>query len=374
MSKKLIIIASSIIGVLILLLLVLWIMSLFSHKYYTYEEVEAKMIEATKTFYNKNPEILPVNDGRSTLSYNTLVENEVIKPLNELLRDGDSCTAEIGVVKNENNYTYIPKLVCSDKYATIELAEHIINNNEVVTQGSGLYSDNQGGYYFRGKIDNNYLTIGSFKKEGSKDPIGILWQIISIDKDGSIKIRALYPAARTVFDNRYNETQGQKIGYNDFEMSVLKEKLKELETNEEFLTNDQKAYFLKSKLCIGKRTDTDTSKDGSTECSTLSQDDYLFGLLYPYEYMRASLDNNCKNMFSPSCQNFNLLSGDGFGNNWTLIASPINNFEVYSFDGVEYSISKADKERSLFVTAKLNPYTIFKSGDGTRENPYKLTN
>ena len=374
MSKKLIIIASAIIGVLVLLLLVLWIMSLFSHKYYTYEQVEAKMVEATEKFYKNNPEILPVNDGRSTLSYNTLVENEFIKPLNELLRDGDSCTAEMGIIKNENDYTYIPKLVCSDKYATIELADHIINNNGVVTEGSGLYSDGQGGYYFKGKIDNNYITLGSFKKEGSKDPIGILWQIISIDKDGSIKVRALYPAGKTSFDNRYNETQGKKTGYNDFEMSVLKERLKELEKGEEFLTNDQKAYLMKSKLCIGKRTDTDTSKDGSTECSTLTQDDYLFGLLYPYEFVRGSLDNNCKNMFSPSCQNFNLLSGDGFGNNWTTIASPTNDYEVYSFDGITYSLAKAEKERSLFVTAKLIPYTIFKSGDGTRENPYKLTN
>lgn len=374
MSKKLIIIASAIIGVLILLLLVLWIMSLFSHKYYTYEQVEAKMVEATEKFYKNNPEILPVNDGRSTLSYNTLVENEFIKPLNELLRDGDSCTAEMGIIKNENEYTYIPKLVCSDKYATIELADHIINNNEVVTEGSGLYSDGQGGYYFKGKIDNNYVTLGSFKREGSKDLIGILWQIISIDKDGSIKVRALYPAGKTKFDNRYNETQGKKIGYNDFEMSLLKEKLKEIEKGEEFLTNDQKAYLMKSKLCIGKRSDTDTSKDGSTECSTLTQDDYLFGLLYPYEYMRGSLDNNCKNMFSQSCQNYNFLSGEGFGSNWTTIASPTSNYEVYQFDGETYSIERTEKERSLFVTAKLIPYTIFKSGDGTRDNPYKLIN
>lgn len=374
MSKKLIIIASAIIGVLVLLLLVLWIMSLFSHKYYTYEQVEAKMVEATEKFYKNNPEILPVNDGRSTLSYNTLVENEFIKPLNELLRDGDSCTAEMGIIKNENEYTYIPKLVCSDKYATIELADHIINNNEVVTEGSGLYSDGQGGYYYKGKIDNNYVTLGSFKREGSKDLIGILWQIISIDKDGSIKVRALYPAGKAKFDNRYNETQGKKIGYNDFEMSLLKEKLKEIEKGEEFLTNDQKAYLMKSKLCIGKRSDTDTSKDGSTECSTLTQDDYLFGLLYPYEYMRGSLDNNCKNMFSQSCQNYNFLSGEGFGSNWTTIASPTSNYEVYQFDGETYSIERTEKERSLFVTAKLIPYTIFKSGDGTRDNPYKLIN
>ena len=67
MSKKtVVIIASTFIGLLILLIFVLWILSITKHKYYTYQEVEQKLIEAAKTFYKENPEILPVNDGRST--------------------------------------------------------------------------------------------------------------------------------------------------------------------------------------------------------------------------------------------------------------------------------------------------------------------
>ena len=163
MSKKtVIIIASSFIGVLVLLLLVLWIMTLINKRQYTYEEVENKMYDATVKYYKENPQDLPSNEGKSILSYNTLVEKEYIEPLKDLLKDGESCSAEVDVYKDELNYTYIPKLSCSDKYTTIELAEHIKKTTEVVPSGSGLYSDNNGGYYYKGKISNNYITVGSF--------------------------------------------------------------------------------------------------------------------------------------------------------------------------------------------------------------------
>lgn len=373
MSKnKIIIIASSIIGLLVLLLIVLWLMSMFSHKYYTYEEVEEKMIAATDAFYKKNPQILPVENGRSVLSYNTLVENDCIKPLNELLKDGDSCTAEMGIIKNENDYTYIPKLVCSDKYSTIELAQHIISTHEVVTSGSGLYSDGQGGYYFRGKVTDNYIALGTYSTKSGKEINDILWQIISIDKDGKIKMKSLYSPSKVIYDNRYNETEHKNIGYNDFEMSLLKDSLKKLETDETFLTNEQRSKLVKTKLCLGKRKLDNTSRDGSVECSILSQDEYTFGLIYPYEYIRASIDENCKTMTSRSCQNYNLLTNKNGYVEWTTLPNPENNYGVYTFDGIGFEPEFANKSNYLFVTAYLNSYTIFKSGDGSFENPYKL--
>ena len=371
-KRKIYIIAGAIIGFLILILIILWLISLFNHKYYTYEEVEAKMYEATDIFYKKNPQILPVNDGKSTLSYNTLVENNCIKPLNELLKDGDSCDAYVEVIKEGTNYSYIPKLTCSDKYNTIELTSHILKNHDLVTEGSGLYSDGQGGYYFKGKITDNYVTLGTFKTVGSKTVTNTLWQIISIDKDNRIKIRSLHSAGETMYDTRYNEFKQQNIGYNDFEMSLLKDKLKEIENNESFLTNAEKSKLTKSKLCLSTRSTLDKSKDGSTECSVLSNDEYLFGLMYPYEYMRASLDENCVTMLSRSCQNYNFLSGSGFYDSWILTPYKDNNYQIYAFDGISFSENSCNLQKALYVTSYLSPYTMFKSGDGTRENPFKL--
>ena len=372
-KKRLIIVGSTIIGLLVLLLIVLWIISIFNHRYNTYEQVEEKMVEATKVYYKKNPQQLPTSDGKSTLSYNTLVENELIQPLNKLLKDGDSCTAEINVIKNEHDYVYIPKLACSDKYVTIELISQVLKNHEVVTEGSGLYSDGQGGYYFRGKVDDNYVALGTFQpSQSKKERISILWQIMEITADNKIKIRALHSAGNTVFDNRFNEGQKKKTGYNDFEMSIMKDTLKSYEENESFLTNSEKSLLEKSKLCLGKRSLENTSTDGSVECAVQSNDEYLFGLMYPYEYIRASIDENCKNMTSRSCQNYNLLSGSGFYTNWTTIPVPNSDFETYIFDGITYEIAKSSTKEGMYFTSYLNPYVIFKSGDGTRDNPYRL--
>lgn len=372
MSKKtVVIIASTFIGLLVLLLLGLWLMSTLNHKYYTYEEVEQKMIKATEAFYKNHPEILPVNDGKSTLQYSTLVENKLIDPLKDLLKDGDSCSAEIIVIKNENDYTYIPKLSCSDKYSSIEFVSQFIKNHEVVSEGSGLYSDNNGGYYFRGKVDNNYVKLGqiAISKKESKD---LIFRIISIDSNGSVRLRSESPLEDGVpFDTRYNETREYNDGYNDYETSTLKDYLIKLENNDKVLPAKIRSKLIKSNICVGSRSLTDESKDGSTECSKLSENLVLFDLLSPYEYIRASLDENCKNLTDRSCQNFNYLSGNG-KRSWTLIANQSNNYQVYSFNGYNFQSSTADSDKHLYLVVKLSPYVMFKSGDGTINNPYTL--
>ena len=214
--------------------------------------------------------------------------------------------------------------------------------------------------------------MGSFRVVGSKEKTNTLWQIISIDKDNRIKMRTLHSAGEIKFDDRYNNNERQNVGYNDFEMSLLKDKLKSLETTEDYLTNAEKSKLVKSKLCIGTRTMKDKSKDGSAECSVLSQDEYLFGLMYPYEYLRASLDENCLSMESRSCQNYNYLSGNDFYTHWVLTPYKNNNYQVYAFDGIDFEPKNCNTINGLYITTYLSPYTMFRSGDGTRENPYRL--
>ena len=94
--------------------------------------------------------------------------------------------------------------------------------------------------------------------------------------------------------------------------------------------------------------------------------------MYPYEYMRASLDENCVTMLSRSCQNYNFLSGSGFYDSWILTPYKDNNYQIYAFDGISFSENSCNLQKALYVTSYLSPYTMFKSGDGTRENPFKL--
>ena len=372
MNKKTVIIAGcSIIGVLIVLIVIVWLLTIFKTHYFTYEEVETKMVDATKAFYKSNPEILPVDDGKTVLPYSTLESNGFIKPLNELLKDGDTCSAEMNVIKSGDDYSYIPKLTCSDKYITRLLYEQILNDHSVITEGSGLYQAEDGTYYFKGKITNNYIALGT--TGSGKNKKDILWQIMSIDPEGNIRIRSTERIGdKTEYDNRYNVDRETNTGYNDFEMSLLKDFLIALEKDDEFLTSDERSKLIKTNLCIGKRTQTDTTKDGSTECATKTVEAMMFSSLTPYEYMRASLDENCKSTMDKSCPNFNFLSYEGTLANWTLTGLAENSYQTYVFNGEDFVIYNARSRNYVYPVATVSSYTPYKSGNGTKETPYRL--
>ena len=50
-KKTLIIIGSSIIGLIVCLLIVVWLISIIKPHYYSYEDFEVKVTEATKNYY-----------------------------------------------------------------------------------------------------------------------------------------------------------------------------------------------------------------------------------------------------------------------------------------------------------------------------------
>ncbi len=371
-SKKTLIIAgSSIIGFLILVLLIVWIVSLIKPNYVTYEEAEEKILEATKAYYEANPTMLPANDGDYDLQYQALVTGEFIKPLNEILVDGDSCSAKIVVSRYQDSYSYIPYLSCPGSYETKELYKAILDNNEVKTTGTGLYADElNGGYYFRGEVTNNYIQMGVIKGKRSETPI--LWQVLSIGSDNSIKIRAVDSLeSKYTWDDRYNINEGAKEGYNDFEVSRIKDKLMAFGSNETVLSDTMKGKLVAKQLCVGKREEKDMTKDGSVECAVLSEDKYLFSLITPYEYMRISLDENCKYLTSNSCANYNFLSGTQ-SSQWTLTgnASAEETSKVYSFNGNVMASTRANGDKKVHMVTNLNNRVLFKSGTGTKKDPY----
>ena len=348
-----------------------WEPNILKKTYLNYETVEDKIIKATNNYYKEKPELLPVSDGRFTLSYNTLVEGEYIKPLNELLKDGDNCTAEIYVVKAGDNYSYIPKLNCGENYSTIELYKQILAKTEVVETGSGLYRGEDGTYYFRGKVNNNYVAFGT--KVEKKEPIDILWQIISISNNGIIRMRATIPAEeKTEYDNRFNVERNASVGYNDFELGIIHSYLNDLAASENFLTSTEKSKLVADNLCIEMRTEEDTTKDGSTECSRLSSDKMLFGTLTPYEYMKASLDEDCLTTTSKACSNYNFLSGGNVKTQWIITASPINNYQAYTFNGKYFELTSTRSYKDVYITVNLNELAFYKAGTGTKDDPYRV--
>ncbi len=113
--------------------------------------------------------------------------------------------------------------------------------------------------------------------------------------------------------------------------------------------------------------------DGSSECSLKSTDKYIYGTILPYEYIRASLDENCKNMFDLSCINFNYFALDNIGGSWTVTANPKDTHHSYSFSNGNYYSSTASSEKYVYPTVYLSEYTFYKQGNGTIDEPYRLT-
>lgn len=367
-KKTLIIIGSSIIGLIVCLLIVVWLISIIKPHYYSYEDFEVKVTEATKNYYKDNPTQLPASDGEYNMAYSTLVDNEYIKPLNEMLKDGDNCSVQILVTKYNDNYSYIPYLTCPGSYETKELYKVVLEQNPVVLDGTGLYSDGNSGYYFRGDVTNNYVQIGEYGEEKREQPY--LWQIMGVESDGTIKIISAHTTSeRYTWDDRYNEKEESFDGYNDFEKSRIKDTLISLAGNDEILPEEFRNKLVAKELCIGKRKVNDTSKDGSVECATKTETKYLFGLITPYEFLRASLDSNCKVAESLSCLNYNYLSGYTT-NSWSITSNANNTNKTFSFGGGVMDSFKSDREKKLYVTAYINKRAFFKSGTGTSDDPY----
>jgi hypothetical protein len=326
-NKRFIIIGGGLIGLLLVILLIVWIVSLTKGSYTTYEKVIEKMEKAAIKYYEKNAK--PVEYGEHYLAYNTLVEAELIKPLNELLKNGDSCNAHVIVINNNGYYSYTPYLNCSgdNGYQTIELYKILTDQNNVVTTGSGLYKDeNTGAYYYRGEVTNNYIKLGTVKRENKETDN--IWRIMSIEPDGTIKIRNTNSTnSAYVWDDRYNVDRADNSGYNDFELSRLKDTLIYLGNRDSVMPETYRNKIVPKQLCIGKRDTENTTKDGSIECSVMSEASYAVGTMTPYEYMRASLDDNCRRTVSNSCSNYNYLSTSQ-QREWIITADSNTNYQA----------------------------------------------
>ena len=112
------------------------------------------------------------------------------------------------------------------------------------------------------------------------------------------------------WDDRYNPMKSTGSGVNDYLINNLNSRIKDTVKN---YYNDStvwpesvKAYIVTQDLCVGKRSEADITKDGSTECMVKLVNQQL-GLLNVYEYMQASLDNNCTSTKAISCENYNWL-------------------------------------------------------------------
>lgn len=343
-----------------LIIIIVIMVNLFAGKYKSYEEVENMLRNAAREYYKNNTSLLPLEENQSvTTTYTVLVNSNLIKPLEELLKDGKNCSANIIVTKTKTDYDYSAYLDCGEDYRSIELYKVITNPQNIVTSNDGLYQmDNE--YVFRGESPNNYLTLSNKT-----------WRILKVDANNNVVLINPSLSIRYVWDDRYNINYEDFVGINDFDISRIKDGLIELYKGTEVLNETDKHYVINRQWCIGKRSPLATKAEGNVDCSALSNESFHFGLITPYEYLMISLDDNCQKADDYSCINYNYLSGLS-GEYWTLNASSENTRDVFTTGAYGLSKSRAYYEKKLGIVVYLNSNVMFKKGTGTTADPYTL--
>ncbi len=349
-KKKLFLYLLTAIGVVVVVIVLVFIVSLFVGNKIGYEVLETKIKNAAISYYNNHE--LPSNDGDSSVvSTSTLVAEGYLKDLSKISKD-NSCTGEVKVVKNGENYLYFPTLFCTN-YVTKTLKS--VLTKETVSAGDGLYTyDNM--YIYRGENVDNYIK---FNDE--------LWRILRIDETGIRMIKNEAEKEKAQWDNRYNVEMNYTLGINDYSVSRIKDKLNSI--YEKYNDNIKKRLLVHS-VCTGKRNEKDLSINLGIDCSQKDYGQYL-GLITPSEYSLASRDKNCTSISSASCYNYNYLS-ETIQTSWTSNASGDNTYLVGFLMSYGLVFNEANKFSNFYLVGYLSNDELISSGKGTKEEPYLL--
>ena len=320
-----------------------------------YSEIESRLVEAAKNYYEKKPEELPKNESESTsVDAQKLIQSSVLVPFSEMLKEDIECTGVVKTYKVGEDYSYFPFVNCGNTYKSTKLNDKIIEQNTITEQG--LYKIGKE-YVFRGEYPNNYVKFNNST-----------WRIIKINEDGSIKLIINdKKIEKTVWDDRYNSNTSGYTGKNDFRVSRILEELNEIYKDTKYISKDNKALLVKGNWCIGKMQESGEDISNINLCSDTYNDLYV-GLITIKEAVEPSLDSECKNIYDNMCTNYNYLEEIELG--WTLNATSDYSQEVFVAIGATISPKNASSVNILRPVININSDILYKSGNGTEKDPY----
>ena len=360
-----------------------------------YLEMENKMQNAAIKFTNKNKTLLPKTiDNPRKIQLTTLIKNNY---LNEFHAQEDSrivCTGYVYVEKkyeDKDDYRFTPHIRCGKYYETRTIAEHIIENEKVVTSDQGLYKVSLGTepvantdtenseeekvtqkernmYYYKGEYPNNYIVLDEK-----------MYRIIEITEDNNLKVIATSKTYDTyTWDDRYNKEYDRYYGINDYSKSRIKENLDTLYNDEEmdedyrFFTETEKDYIVEHDFCVGKRNNEDYNIYSGAECKVTEAS--KVGLITVSEYYRASVSTDCNEIGEQDCNNYNYLYSlrqDGaIPVLYTLTGVENNTKDVYLIQDGDLTEVRASSSKTLYPVIYLDSNILYKSGTGTSTDPY----
>lgn len=364
-NKKMLIMLCSVVAVILLVIVIMMLFVGGKSKVLEYAEIENKIVSAGKNYYEDNKNKLP-QTGTISLDADELVDAGYLNNLSTYTEEDVTCDGTLYVTKNPSGYSYRSVLDCNTNYKTKSFRDVVMSS--LVTTDSGLYEEVQVNpdiennvhtvYVFKGDNVNNYIKVGDY-----------YWQIIKVLENGEMMVIGDPELLRSIWDNRFNVEENSYRGINNYLVSRMKD------TIQTEVVDDEDGYLLIKGLitthtaCAGKRYLDDTSRDGSAECSITLPDQY-FSLLPVYDYMNASLDQNCDKALDNSCYNYNYLTSS-VDEWWTITGVADNTSEVYYVD------ANLDKEYSnitneVRMVAYLDANVTYVSGTGSYEDPYIL--
>lgn len=158
-------------------------------------------------------EVCPLVTAIIKVGYNPIVEKDPTEKTKTI-----DISLDIGQYVADNptaDGELIPELVEDKTLATQILKDNSVQSDSNIDFSkssaedgtSGLYytsdntENNQVTYYFRGNVDNNYVSFAK-DEEGN----GIIWRIVRINEDGSIRLVKETNTSSSVFNNNFDNT------------------------------------------------------------------------------------------------------------------------------------------------------------------------
>ena len=367
MSPKLLKKLGLIIGIFVGIIVILFLFSSCSSgsSNSKLKSIRTDMVQAAYRYYSKeaHKDELPQDDGTSTsITLKKLVqEGEFTEPSEAYKDETIKCNGEVFIENNNGNYLYTPYIECKSdtkdhNVSSIYLKDKIIEDQKVET-GVGLYEMGNT-YVERGEVKNNYIMIDE-----------LLYRIIRINEDGTIRVFANDSVDNIIWDNRYNIEENYNYGINDYITNDIPSRINEkLGKAYNKMSTKLKTYMVTQDLCIGKRSVGDSTKDGSTECSKKYKTQ--IGAIATYEYLQASLDPECVLANSRNCNNYNWL-GDRVYSSWLITADADSTYQAYFVNGT-VQLTYCNSSDSVYPVFNLSGNVLYKEGKGTEEEPYQI--
>lgn len=361
LDKKFLILIGMIFILPILIIVFLAVVQGCGGKKIGYEAYEKKMISSFEKYLEETDKVPEEEGGFATIKLSTLINKGYIKSTESLIGD-DSCNGSVSVRRNGSSIdaneggflNYTVDLQC-DEYSTVKLVDKL--KEDIVLEEDGLYVDGEN-YIFKGKNVNNYVTF-----------FGHSYRIMGIDKNGILKLIKTDPELNNrAWDKKFNVDTNSSSGKNIYKDSAILEYLLSDYSNAKKVSNEAKKQIVAYDACIGKRSNSNYLMDSSIDCSEILEKQ-LISLPNVTDYAKASLDKDCVDLRSRSCNNYNYLYGLVVST-WTLNASSDNTYEVmYLLNGqMEPQSAHIYNEYNIVIYVDGNQKYI--SGEGSQNNPF----